>query len=116
MIYPVWFLYRYCLWILGNETTLVNSGSIWKQLVVDAKDRGCFYNANEDKNLAQAAMGALVELRQLDSLFSMNSLLFSEAKWKVFGCFFFGLKLGFSSLKLYIQHRVGKCLFAFYVR
>ncbi|KAH0687926.1 hypothetical protein KY290_016580 [Solanum tuberosum] len=28
---------RYCLWILGNGTTLVNSGSIWKNLVIDSK-------------------------------------------------------------------------------
>ncbi|GKB75436.1 putative P-loop containing nucleoside triphosphate hydrolase [Tanacetum coccineum] len=46
---------RYCLWILGNGSTLMNSGSIWKRLVVDAKNRGCFYNASEDKNMAQAA-------------------------------------------------------------
>ncbi|KAI3798723.1 hypothetical protein L1987_34001 [Smallanthus sonchifolius] len=74
---------RYCLWILGNESTLVNSGTIWKQLVVDAKNRGCFYNASEDKNLAQAATNALVEHGQLDSLFNTDSLLFKEAKWQV---------------------------------
>lgn len=62
---------------------MINSGSIWKQLVVDAKDRGCFYYASEDKNLAQVAMGDLVERGQLDSLFSMDSLLFSSAKWQV---------------------------------
>ncbi|MQL88099.1 hypothetical protein Taro_020656 [Colocasia esculenta] len=38
---------RYCLWILGNARTLINSGSIWAELVQDAKERGCFYNANE---------------------------------------------------------------------
>ncbi|KAK9062135.1 hypothetical protein SSX86_019321 [Deinandra increscens subsp. villosa] len=74
---------RYCLWILGNESTLINSGSIWKQLVLDAKNRGCFYNVSDDKNLAQAAMFALFELGQLDSLFTSDSLLFKEAKWQV---------------------------------
>ncbi|KAJ0468730.1 putative P-loop containing nucleoside triphosphate hydrolase, DNA2/NAM7 helicase, helicase [Helianthus annuus] len=74
---------RHCLWILGNESTLVNSGTIWKHLVVDAKNRGCFYNASEDKNLVQAARNALAELGQLDSLFSTDSLLFKEAKWQV---------------------------------
>ncbi|THG13892.1 hypothetical protein TEA_029119 [Camellia sinensis var. sinensis] len=49
----------HCLWILGNGATLINSGSVWKKLVVGAKARGCFYDANDDKNLAQAVGGAL---------------------------------------------------------
>jgi hypothetical protein len=32
--------------------TLLKSGSVWKKLVLDAKKRGCFYEANEDKSLA----------------------------------------------------------------
>lgn len=51
--------------------------------MIDAKDRGCFYNANEDKNLEKAIKGALLELGQIDTLFNMDSLLFKEAKWKV---------------------------------
>ncbi|KAG6592248.1 hypothetical protein SDJN03_14594, partial [Cucurbita argyrosperma subsp. sororia] len=43
---------RYCLWILGNFTTLSNSDSIWEELVFDAKNRGCFFQADEDKDLA----------------------------------------------------------------
>ncbi|KAL0560437.1 hypothetical protein IC582_000842 [Cucumis melo] len=43
---------RYCLWILGNFDTLSNSDSIWEDLVFDAKNRGCFFNAKEDKDLA----------------------------------------------------------------
>ncbi|CAL5330745.1 unnamed protein product [Camellia sinensis] len=58
----------HCLWILGNGATLINSGSVWKKLVVYAKARGCFYDVNDDKNLAQAVGGALVELNQLDIL------------------------------------------------
>ncbi|XP_075658931.1 putative helicase MAGATAMA 3 [Castanea sativa] len=30
---------RHCLWILGNETTLLNIQSVWKSIVCDAKDR-----------------------------------------------------------------------------
>ncbi|KAM1516063.1 hypothetical protein ACFXTH_015081 [Malus domestica] len=52
---------RYCLWILGNEPTLVKSGSIWKKVIVDAKKRKCFYNAGEDKDLSQALALALVD-------------------------------------------------------
>lgn len=58
----------------------MNSGSIWKYIVVNAKDR----NASEDKNLAQAAMFALVELRQFNNLFHKDSFLFNGVKWQVF--------------------------------
>ncbi|KAG8380907.1 hypothetical protein BUALT_Bualt06G0065500 [Buddleja alternifolia] len=76
---------RYCLWILGNGGTLSNSGSIWGKLAMDAKHRGCFYNAYEDNNLSLAISSSLIELGQLNSLFSSDSILFKAAKWKV--CF-----------------------------
>uniref|UniRef100_A0A0D9W8K8 UvrD-like helicase ATP-binding domain-containing protein n=1 Tax=Leersia perrieri TaxID=77586 RepID=A0A0D9W8K8_9ORYZ len=44
---------RYCLWILGNATTLSSSGSIWADLVREAKDRQCFFNANGDKDISR---------------------------------------------------------------
>ncbi|CAI9110339.1 OLC1v1010345C1 [Oldenlandia corymbosa var. corymbosa] len=53
---------RHCLWILGNSATLTNSGSVWKKLVLDAKDRGCFYNARDDYKLARAISRALLEV------------------------------------------------------
>ncbi|KAJ6766750.1 DNA2/NAM7 HELICASE FAMILY [Salix purpurea] len=73
---------RYCLWILGNGATLVNSHTIWKKLVTDAKKRRCFYNADEDTSLSKAMMDASLELGQLDDLFNANSLLFRNARWK----------------------------------
>ncbi|XP_010317671.1 uncharacterized protein [Solanum lycopersicum] len=74
---------RYCLWILGNGTTLVNSGSIWKNLVVDAKVRGCYFDVTEDKRLSQAILDATIELSQLETLLKTDSLIFQSAKWKV---------------------------------
>nr|TKS00006.1 uncharacterized protein D5086_0000188140 [Populus alba] len=74
---------RYCLWILGNGATLVNSDSIWKKLVTDAKERGCFYNADEDKSLSKAIMDALLEFGQLDDLLNANFVLFRNARWKL---------------------------------
>ncbi|WVZ86864.1 hypothetical protein U9M48_033583 [Paspalum notatum var. saurae] len=44
---------RYCLWILGNATTLSSRGSIWADLVRNAKDRRCFFNANSDKAISR---------------------------------------------------------------
>ncbi|XP_062185855.1 uncharacterized protein LOC133889346 [Phragmites australis] len=43
---------RYCLWILGNARTLSRSGSIWADLVRNAKDRRCFFNASSDKAIS----------------------------------------------------------------
>ncbi|XVF83267.1 hypothetical protein PTKIN_Ptkin16aG0472600 [Pterospermum kingtungense] len=76
---------RHCLWILGNEATFVKtkSDSIWKKLVADAKKRGCFFNAEEDKNLAEAVVTALIDLKQFDTLLCMYSLQFKETRWRV---------------------------------
>ncbi|EYU30857.1 hypothetical protein MIMGU_mgv1a022916mg [Erythranthe guttata] len=76
---------RYCLWILGDGKTLLNSRSVWQKLVTDAKKRGCFYNVYEDKNLSLAVTNALIRLRQFNSLFSTDSILFKVSNWKV--CF-----------------------------
>ncbi|KAF3667417.1 hypothetical protein FXO37_10039 [Capsicum annuum] len=48
------FLCKYCLWILGNGSTLVNSGSIWKNLVVDAKARGCYFDVIFSEDFAKS--------------------------------------------------------------
>ncbi|KAM4102400.1 hypothetical protein ACB094_05G219800 [Castanea mollissima] len=74
---------RHCLWILGNEATLTKRCTIWKELVINAKKRRCFYNANEDKGLAQVITAALVECDQMHVLFNMDSSLFRNARWKV---------------------------------
>ena len=77
------FFGRYCLWIVGNGTTLDYSDSVWANLVNDVKSRGCFFEAEEDEDLAQAIAFSLLELDQLDSLLHANSLLFRRARWKV---------------------------------
>ncbi|KAM4119943.1 hypothetical protein ACJW30_03G097500 [Castanea mollissima] len=74
---------RHCLWILGNDKTLVNSGSVWKTLVLDAKDRQCFFYANQDKDLAKAILDVKKKFEQFDDLAKLASELFRSAKWKV---------------------------------
>ncbi|KAF6172047.1 hypothetical protein GIB67_029465 [Kingdonia uniflora] len=59
---------RYCLWILGNEQTLINSGSVWKKLVIDTKDRGCSFDTNDDEGLSKTIINSVIELDQLDDL------------------------------------------------
>lgn len=39
---------RYCLMIVGNGTTLSKSESVWAKLVMDATNRGCYYNGSLD--------------------------------------------------------------------
>jgi len=71
------FYFRYCLWIVGNGATLMNSNSVWRNVVHDAKKRDCFHNADEDKKLGQAIEDAILELELLDeseSLFKRLSL------------------------------------------
>ncbi|XP_026433956.1 uncharacterized protein LOC113331459 [Papaver somniferum] len=74
---------RRCLWILGDGKTLLRSGSCWRALVSDAKNRHCLFDAGEDKDLANAALKAKKELDQLDDLLKGDSILFKTAKWKV---------------------------------
>nr|CAD1844653.1 unnamed protein product [Ananas comosus var. bracteatus] len=74
---------KHCLWVLGNGPTLTKSESIWQKLVDDAKNRGCFFNANEDKDLADAVIKAFLELDELDNLLNMDSLHISRPRQKV---------------------------------
>ncbi|WVY90099.1 hypothetical protein V8G54_035613 [Vigna mungo] len=57
---------RYCLWVVGNAATLVSSDSVWRKLVLDAKKRGCFYNADDDKRMVEAIDIAAFELDMLE--------------------------------------------------
>lgn len=70
---------------MGNGATLYQSGSVWKELVIDAKKRGCFYDADEDKSLAQALVATVVENDQMNILLNKDSVLFRKARWKVSG-------------------------------
>ncbi|XP_021747588.1 helicase sen1-like [Chenopodium quinoa] len=65
---------RYCLWVVGNGATLTKSGCVWKQLVINAKMRGCYYNADEDKDLDRAMTAAVLET-EIDPAESLSSRL-----------------------------------------
>nr|GEV15151.1 UvrD-like helicase, ATP-binding domain, P-loop containing nucleoside triphosphate hydrolase [Tanacetum cinerariifolium] len=71
------------LWILGNERTLTNSESIWKELVCDAMSRNCLFDADADECLKMTIIATNKELEELDDLINGNSVLFKHAKWKV---------------------------------
>ncbi|PNT69243.1 hypothetical protein BRADI_3g51900v3 [Brachypodium distachyon] len=63
---------KHCLWILGNATTLVSSKTIWQKIVADAKDRGCFFNANDDNDLSRAIIKAVIELDEVENVLNME--------------------------------------------
>ncbi|KDO57821.1 hypothetical protein CISIN_1g0001621mg, partial [Citrus sinensis] len=74
---------RHCLWILGSERTLNHSESVWESLLDDAKARQCFFNIDEDKDLAKAILEVKKELDELDELLNPGSILFRSERWKV---------------------------------
>nr|XP_043619852.1 helicase sen1-like [Erigeron canadensis] len=75
---------RPCLWILGSERTLTKIESVWEELVCDARNRHCLFDADSDECLKMTVINAKKELEQLDDLVNENSILFKHAKWKVF--------------------------------
>ncbi|XP_055800621.1 uncharacterized protein LOC129870064 isoform X2 [Solanum dulcamara] len=74
---------RHCVWILGNERTLLQSNSIWQALVHDTKDRQCFFHAEEDNDLRATILDVKKEYDQLDDLLNAESILFKSQRWKV---------------------------------
>ncbi|KAJ4799742.1 P-loop containing nucleoside triphosphate hydrolases superfamily protein [Rhynchospora pubera] len=55
---------RYCLWIIGNAATLSKSGSIWAALIDDARNRRCFFRADEEKSISDAISICCSEMRK----------------------------------------------------
>uniref|UniRef100_A0A0D9VJK4 DNA2/NAM7 helicase-like C-terminal domain-containing protein n=1 Tax=Leersia perrieri TaxID=77586 RepID=A0A0D9VJK4_9ORYZ len=60
--------------LAGNANTLASSKTIWREIVADAKDRGCLFSANEDKELNSAIIKAVIEQDEVDDLLNLNSL------------------------------------------
>jgi hypothetical protein len=58
---------------------LLASNSIWAELVHDSKRRGCFFNALDDKNLAEIIMHATKEGEQRNQREQV-------IKWNIFFC------------------------------
>ncbi|XP_020396783.1 uncharacterized ATP-dependent helicase C29A10.10c [Zea mays] len=65
---------KHCLWILGNAKTLASGKTIWRQIVDDAKERGCFFDAKDDQDLASAIIKASIELDLVENLLKFDRL------------------------------------------
>nr|KYP39275.1 Helicase SEN1 [Cajanus cajan] len=74
---------RHCLWILGNERALTHKENVWKAIVLDAKKRNCFFDADRDEQMAKAILDARKESDEFDDLLDSNSDIFKNALWKV---------------------------------
>ena len=68
------FFRRHCFWILGNAATLTRRKTIWQDIVADAKERGCFFDANDYKDLSGAIIKAVIELDEVESVLNMDNL------------------------------------------
>ncbi|KAK1380566.1 hypothetical protein POM88_027310 [Heracleum sosnowskyi] len=71
---------RHSLWILGNEKTLSNSDSIWEELIRNAKERQCFFNADEDKDLQTVIMEVKKDQDQTDDTFNLDRTFMSRGR------------------------------------
>ncbi|XVE85512.1 hypothetical protein DITRI_Ditri17bG0096600 [Diplodiscus trichospermus] len=85
---------RHSLWIVGNGRTLAKNESVWQALVHDAKTRHCFFDADDDKELAKAILDAKKDFDQLDDLLNRDSVLFKNSKWRVLFSDNFGESFG----------------------
>jgi len=75
---------RHCLWILGNERAITNNENVWKAIVLDAKNRKCFFNADQDEEMVKAILDSKKKAYQFDDLLDTNSVLFRSKLWKVY--------------------------------
>ncbi|KAK6921526.1 protein of unknown function DUF6469 [Dillenia turbinata] len=60
----------------GEDDIVIISLSIWEDVVRDAKDRGCLFNADEDKDLAKA----ILEVKE--DPHNGDGILFKCSRWK----------------------------------
>lgn len=68
---------------MGNGTTLSNSNSVWQKIIKDVQDRGCFFDINEDKDLSNAVIKAIIELDDAENSVKMESLHISNTRFQV---------------------------------
>ncbi|KAL6615045.1 hypothetical protein ACP70R_037315 [Stipagrostis hirtigluma subsp. patula] len=76
------------LWILGNEETLINSGSVWSDLVKDAKERHCFFTVYDDDHLARTIdeLNVMPTSRKRRKVADMGHKLTSPSPYRSIQC------------------------------
>lgn len=56
---------------------------MWEDIVSDAKERKCLFNAEEDEDLAKVIIDVKSKLDELEDLLDKDSNIFKAARWKV---------------------------------
>ncbi|KAM0878006.1 hypothetical protein ACQ4PT_035133 [Festuca glaucescens] len=74
---------RHCLWIVGNANTLCKSGTVWTDIVDDARRRNCVFNATNDATMSNLILQVKQDLDELDDLLNADSAFFRNTRWKV---------------------------------
>ncbi|GMI87577.1 hypothetical protein like AT1G65810 [Hibiscus trionum] len=74
---------RHCLWIVGDRRTLSERESVWQGLIRYATALNCFFNADENKELAKAILDAKKDFGPPDDLLNQDSVILKNAVRKV---------------------------------
>lgn len=76
---------RYCLWIVGDAKTLGKSNSEWRDVINNAKHRQCFFNVEENKELADGIRMMRTNLQMPDikqEILKLDNIYNSDHKEK----------------------------------
>uniref|UniRef100_A0A803KZ79 UvrD-like helicase ATP-binding domain-containing protein n=1 Tax=Chenopodium quinoa TaxID=63459 RepID=A0A803KZ79_CHEQI len=74
---------RHCLWILGNMETLAEANNVWKDIIAEAKQHKCCFNAEVDETLAKVMVDVKSKLDELEDLLDKDNNIFKASRWKV---------------------------------
>jgi len=69
---------------VGNGTTLSSNNTVWQKMIKNARDRGLFFDVNDDKDLSNAVAKAVIELDDAENSVNMESMHISRPRFQVF--------------------------------
>lgn len=58
-------------------------GTVWTDIVDDARRRNCIFNATNDATMCKLILQVKQDLDELDDLLNADSAVFSNTRWKV---------------------------------
>ena len=59
------------------------SGTVWTNIVDDAKRRNCIFNATNDATMYKLILQVKQDLDELEDLLNADSVFFRNTRWKV---------------------------------
>jgi len=73
---------RFCLWIVGHGPTLVETKSVWKNIVKDAISRKCLPDPSMDNEIVQVIRKVKAGLDPVEDLLNKDSVGLNNTVWK----------------------------------